>query len=258
MDQERFDRWSQSLATGKGSSRRRFLGTLGLVLAGALAGGTAEAVDANGRARHHQRPRRHHASSSSPGARGPRVTAALSQAQVFCTSPGTIGVTCRAATCLDTSTLQPACTCTGNAQCTCPAPMVCPTQTACEHGACVRTCQTDEDCNRNTGETCDKHGRYVPGSGPVDQCDCANLNACSGHGVCTDGCFCQCVAGWSGLTCSDQPVKGCSGFTTCGECLTHEIDGCSWCAGTIDGSGGGQVVCSTSDNCISQEFSCKA
>ncbi|MCC6791426.1 MAG: hypothetical protein IT336_07075 [Thermomicrobiales bacterium] len=86
--------------------------------------------------------------------------------------------------------------------------------------------------------------------------DCANFNHCSGHGVCTPDCTCLCDPPWTGISCSDLPVKTCPDYVTCGECMNHRIDGCVWCAVTGDGTPGD--VCTAVDNCVTEILDCPA
>ena len=77
----------------------------------------------------------------------------------------------------------------------------CPHHLVCRKGKCLTSCNDDLDCT--DGLRCDwATGRCVS----EFACDCANLNDCSGHGICTETCTCLCDEGWSGSACSDQPL----------------------------------------------------
>src|SRR5215212_523921 len=94
-----------------------------------------------------------------------------------------------------------------------PCATVCPAHSTCQQGVCRgRSCSPDKTIS----------------------CDCSNLNWCSGHGCCTDTCFCRCDAGWFGAACDEQPIRSCSDNTTCGTCLEQRSEGCTWCLDTSD------------------------
>ena len=124
----------------------------------------------------------------------------------------------------------------------CTADTTCPHHLVCRKGKCLTSCNDDLDCT--DGLRCDwATGRCVS----EFACDCANLNDCSGHGICTETCTCLCDEGWSGSACSDQPALACGDFTTCETCQIHLREGCTWCAATLDGAVG---VCVSGDVCI--------
>lgn len=122
---------------------------------------------------------------------------------------------------------------------------VCATGTTCNQGLCRTPCQTANDCP--TGQTCGSD-KFCKGTGLA--CDCSNLNNCSGHGVCTDTCACHCQEPWTGPTCTDLPITGCSDYTTCGECMAHASTGCVYC------NDADTPFCTVSSNCFLQEEVC--
>lgn len=250
MDDNGFDRLSQSLAGTSRRSRRGVLTALGIALLGALAGVTTDDASARRKSRHHARHKTRHATKQRHGAR--RLHAARSNKPDSRCEAFETGAPCSEAFCIDEYTFQPACTCDGDGQCKCPDAATCPHHLACQKGACLTSCAVETDCAK--GATCDADGNCIdPRDGP--QCDCANLNYCSGHGSCAPECSCECDEGWFGAACDAQPTLQCGDHLTCQECVDDHLNGCTYCSYAMDGATG---VCVTSDQCLIPLDSCTA
>jgi hypothetical protein len=243
MDHSRFDRLSQTLATTSHLSRRGVLAALGVALLGTVAGVDPEAASAKGRSRKQSKgKRRHHATSRQHGTRGQLTASGIASSESDCRSSGA-GATCQAATCVNETTMHPACTCDAKGRCKCPQDydVVCANHLTCRNGACLTGCLDHDDCSE--GFTCNPQGQCV-----IEFiCDCSNHNNCSGHGICTETCTCRCDDGWSGASCSDQPAKSCGDYTSCDTCATHLLEGCTWCLETLDGEAD---VCTRGELCV--------
>jgi hypothetical protein len=249
MDDNRFDRLSQTLAHTSLRSRRSILATLGAALVGALTSVDSEAASAK-KSRHHTRHKGRHADKPRRhGGRGPLRATRSRKPDSRC-EPLEAGAACEEAFCIDEITFQPACACDGDGQCNCPPAVTCPHHLACQKGACLSSCAVETDCAK--GATCDTDGKCTD---PRDlpHCDCANLNFCSGHGSCTPECTCVCDAGWLGAACDARPTVRCSDHVTCQECSDDVYNGCVFCRDTLAGASG---VCVTSDQCLIPQDGC--
>ncbi len=119
-----------------------------------------------------------------------------------------------------------------------------PTSTTTEAPGCVQTVCADGSCRGGDGDSCTRPRDCCSGVcelegdtclGTLPACDCSNLNNCSGHGVCTEVCICDCDDPYSGAFCADLPPVVCNDFTTCTDCQTQSAQGCVWCSLTVDG-----------------------
>jgi len=125
MNQNRFDRMSQTLADTRIQSRRGVIAALGIAVLGALAGVDADAASAKGTSRRHTKRKKHHASKPRQNDARGQLRASSSRRQPKpepdsrCEFSRT-GDPCQEAACIDETTLQPACTCDEQGQCICP------------------------------------------------------------------------------------------------------------------------------------------
>ena len=248
MNQNRFDRLSQTLADPRFQSRRGVLAALGITVLGALAGVEPDAASAKGKSRRRTKRKTRHEAKPRQDATRDRLRASTTTRDGIRCKRFT---TCQEATCIDETTFRPACTCSKRGSCECPEAVACANNLVCHQGACLTKCVDDLDCANGT--TCEAEGSCtVPPIGP--SCDCSNLNYCSGNGSCTLECMCVCDEGWTGAACNELPPVSCSDHLTCEECTNDSYGGCVFCEAAIGGATG---VCVTSDQCLVPQDGCQ-